>query len=356
MTTNRPTVITPGLYALGAAVLFGASTPAAKVLLGHLSPQLVAGMLYLGSGTGLVLLWLLRRSFSRHQQAHGLKAGELLWLAGAIATGGIAAPLLLMIGLSATQATAASLLLNLEGVFTALLAWLAFKEHTDKRIVWGMLSIVLGSLLLSWTPGQSLAFSMGSLSIIAACGCWAMDNNLTRKISDADPVQIAAIKGLVAGIVNCSIALGTGSSLPPFTVALSAGVIGFLGYGISLTLFIKSLSLLGTARTGAYFSTAPFAGAILSLLFLHESMTVNLVIAAVLMILGVVLHLTEKHDHEHLHLAVEHDHMHVHDAHHMHEHESDAPTGEPHSHPHLHSEQRHSHPHYPDSEHRHEHY
>jgi len=355
MTKSKPQALPPACYALTSALLFGASTPAAKILLGDVSPQMLAGLLYLGSGSGMLLYGLLSGTLANSQKWQLVKRSDGLWLAAAIATGGVIGPVLLMFGLNTTQAAAASLLLNLEGVFTALLAWFAFKENADRRIVCGMIAIVLGSLLLSWVPGQNLAFPTGSLCIVAACFCWALDNNLTRNISEADPVQVAAIKGLVAGTVNCLVAIAMGNSLPPFKVSLAAAGIGFVGYGISLTLFVKALRLLGTARTSAYFSTAPFAGAILSVLFLRESISISLVIAALLMIVGVIIHLTEKHSHEHLHPAVEHEHMHVHDKHHSHEHGIETSTDEPHSHRHSHSELRHAHPHYPDTEHRHEH-
>jgi drug/metabolite transporter (DMT)-like permease len=355
MSTRSRVHAGPALYALTAALLFGASTPAAKLVLGELNPQFTAGLLYLGSGLGLAVYLLVGSYFRPSQQRVSVKRTELFWLAGAVACGGVAGPLLLMFGLTTTQASSASLLLNLEGVFTALLAWFAFKEHTDRRIVLGMIAIVLGSIVLSWAPGQKFTLSLGAIAIIAACLCWALDNNLTRKISQADPVQIATIKGLVAGCVNCGIAIGLGSKLPSIQVSVTAAMIGLFGYGISLTLFIKSLRLLGTARTGAYFSTAPFAGAVLSLVFLHEQISINLVIAGALMSLGVMLHLTEKHDHEHEHPAAEHEHLHIHDEHHAHSHAPEFLDSEPHSHPHSHSQIKHSHPHFPDEEHGHAH-
>lgn len=348
-------VIPPAAFALVAALLFGASTPAAKILLGYLSPQLMAGLLYLGSGIGLTIYRLASNHFRSSRLTASLKRTDLPWLMGVIIFGGIAGPLLLMIGLNGTSGSAASLLLNLEVVFTALLAWFAFKEHTDRRIVLGMIAIVCGSFVLSWCPGQALLFSTSSIAIIAACFCWALDNNFTRNISDSDSVQIAAIKGLVAGSVNCAIALLNANSIPAVSVVMAAAAIGLFGYGLSLTLFIKALRHLGTARTGAYFSTAPFAGAVLSLIVLHDSLTINLGIAAVLMGIGVYLHLTEIHEHEHTHEAVEHEHIHIHDKNHRHDHNPDMPLEEPHSHLHKHTAITHSHPHYPDSEHRHKH-
>jgi drug/metabolite transporter (DMT)-like permease len=351
----QPKFFPPAYIALTAALLFGASTPAAKLLIGHVSPLLLAGLLYLGSGLGLLLLSAVSKAIRGPGQETKLKKADVPWLAGAVLFGGILGPLLLMVGLKSTSGGAASLLLNMEAVFTAVLAWFAFKENFDRRIFLGMVAIVAGSLLLSWQPGAAFVISMGSLAIIAACFCWALDNNLTRHISDSDPVQIAAIKGLFAGLVNTTIALAVGQTLPSLPVFAAATIVGFFGYGVSLVLFIKALRHMGTARTGAYFSTAPFVGAILSLILLQEPLSVNLAAAGLLMGLGVWLHLTETHDHEHSHPEEEHEHLHYHDEHHQHEHASDTKSGEPHSHRHKHVPITHSHPHYPDIEHRHEH-
>lgn len=355
-TETKKKTVTPATLALGAALLFGASTPAAKLLIGQISPQLLAGLLYLGSGLGLILLFGISSKPSGHSgQEKGLTRSDLPWLGGAILFGGIAGPLLLMSGLAVTPAGTASLLLNLEAVFTALLAWFAFKENFDRRIFLGMLAIVVGSILLTWQLGGAFSLSLGALAIIGACFCWALDNNLTRNVSDADPMQIAGIKGLVAGFVNLGIALGTGSHLPGILLLIKAGIVGFLGYGVSLVLFIKALRYLGTARSGAYFATAPFVGAVLSLLFLHEMVTINLLMAATFMAVGVWLHLTETHEHQHSHPEQEHNHLHSHDEHHQHEHDSEIAFGEPHSHWHKHVSISHSHPHFPDTHHRHEH-
>lgn len=352
-TTKR--TMPPALIALASALLFGASTPAAKALVGDVSPQLLAGVLYLGSGIGLALINAIARRSPTSIHHPSLKAADLPWLAGAVIAGGVGGPLLLMFGLQNTSGGSASLLLNMEAVFTALLAWFAFKENCDRRIVTGMVAIIAGSLVLAWNPAATFTLSTGSLAILAACFCWALDNNLTRNISDASPVSIAAIKGSVAGLINCTIALASGSTLPHLATLLESAVVGFFGYGISLVLFIKALRFLGTARTSAYFSTAPFAGAILSLLFLRESLTPSLGIATAFMLFGVWLHLTEKHEHEHSHPQEEHEHLHSHDEHHTHSHDGDAPAGEPHSHWHRHVALTHSHPHYPDTEHRHDH-
>jgi drug/metabolite transporter (DMT)-like permease len=260
-----------------------------------------------------------------------------------------------MVGLKTVTGEAASLLLNMEAVFTALLAWFAFKENFDRRLLLGMIAIVAGGIFLAWQPGNTVSLSFGGMLVIGACFCWAMDNNLTRKISHADPVQIATVKGLFAGLINASIALFAGTQLPDLSTIVKIIVVGFVGYGLSLVLYIKALRNLGTARTGAYFSTAPFVGAILSFLFLGESINANLAFAAALMAFGVWLHLTEVHEHKHSHVVEEHEHLHRHDEHHQHEHGPDIPPGEPHSHWHRHEAITHAHAHYPDTHHQHHH-
>ena len=340
-------------FALLAACLFGASTPLAKVLLPKVEPFLMAGLLYLGSGVGLGAYMLL---CSRHSsQEASLRRADWPWLAGAIFAGGVVGPVLLLWGLAATPASKASLLLNLEGVFSALLAWFVFKENFDARIAFGMGLIVLGGLCLSWTGRPEVGLPWGSLSIIGACLAWAVDNNLTRKLSGGDPVQIATLKGLVAGTVNTTLSLLLGAKLPAVPLLLGTSLIGLVGYGISLTFFVLALRHVGTARTGAYFSTAPFVGAVVSILFLGDSVTVGFSVAAICMGAGVWLHLTEHHEHVHSHELVEHEHAHSHDEHHGHTHGKSDPSGEPHSHRHCHADLVHSHPHYPDLHHRHSH-
>ncbi len=260
-----------------------------------------------------------------------------------------------MWGLARTPASTSSLLLNLEGVLTAALAWFVFRENFDRRIAAGMLAIVAGGVLLSWGGTPEPGVPWGILAVAGACGAWALDNNLTRKISAADPVHIAAIKGLVAGTTNVALALGMGAAWPHIgTVALGSGL-GLMGYGLSLVLFILGLRHLGSARTGAYFSCAPFFGAALALPLLGERPTASFVAAAALMGLGLWLHLTETHGHLHVHAPVEHDHWHEHDEHHQHEHAPDETATGPHAHPHDHEPLEHAHPHYPDIHHRHDH-
>lgn len=343
--------------ALLAALLFGASSPLAKLLLREAPPQLLAGLLYAGSGLGLLVAWLLRRG--RKAADAPLTRRDAPWLAGAIAAGGVLAPVLLMGGLARTPASSASLLLNLEGVFTALLAWVVFRENVDRRIALGMAAIVAGGVCLAW-PGQvAWGGTTGPLLVAAACACWAVDNNLTQKVSAGDPVQIAMLKGLVAGAVNVGIALGRGAEWPAARTVGGATLLGFLAYGVSLVLFVRALRALGTARTGAYFSLAPFVGGALGLILFRDRVTAPFVAGAALMAVGLWLHLTERHEHEHAHEATEHAHLHVHDAHHQHAHgPGDPPVAgpdEPHTHPHRHDPLVHTHPHTPDIHHRHGH-
>lgn len=341
------------VYALLAALLFGASTPFAKILLEHASPVMLAGLLYLGSGIGLGIRLLLSPKRENRQAALG--KSDFPWLSGAILFGGVVAPVLLMFGLKNVEASAGSLLLNLEGVFTALLAWFLFRENFDRRIFVGMVAILTAALLLSWPKEETFQLTLGALPIAGACFAWAMDNNLTRKVAAADPMQIACWKGLVAGAVNIGIAFMMGEKLPGGAVVAGALVVGLASYGVSLTCFVLSLRYLGTARTGAYFSTAPFVGASLSILIFNEMPGVFFWMAAGLMTLGVWLHLSETHDHEHLHGELDHEHEHIHDEHHQHSHLANDPVGEPHSHRHRHVRLLHHHPHYPDIHHQHPH-
>lgn len=351
MTPNRPGV----LLAIASAALFGASTPFAKLLLGGgVSPWLLAGLLYLGSGLGLTLVHLARGVLGVPAAEAPLRRADLPWLALVVMSGGVIGPLLLMIGLTTTAASTSALLLNLEGLATMAIAWMVFRENVDRRLLLGAAAILAGAVILSWQGGPT-GLGLGALAITGACLAWGIDNNLTRKLSAADPVQIALIKGLAAGAVNLGLALAIGARMPPLTTTLAAGLIGLLGYGVSLVMFVLALRHLGAARTGAYFSTAPFIGAGLAIAMFGEPITLQLLAASALMIVGVALHLMEAHEHPHSHEALDHEHRHTHDAHHQHEHAAGDPPGEPHSHPHRHTPLTHTHAHYPDLHHRHGH-
>jgi drug/metabolite transporter (DMT)-like permease len=348
---NQPILAWPGAaFALGSAVLFGLSTPLAKLLLGAVDPWLLAGLLYLGSGLGLAL-WRLARPATAEAP---LRCADLPWLAGAVLVGGVAGPVLLMLGLARIDAASASLLLNLEGLATMAIAWWVFRENADRRVVAGAIALVAGGAVLAW-DGRGIGLGWGAVLVAAACLAWGIDNNLTRKVSSADPVLIAMTKGLVAGVANIVLAVLQGAALPAGAPAVGAAIVGFFGYGASLVLFVLALRHLGAARTGAYFSSAPFVGAALAIVLLGEPVTTRLLIAAALMGLGLYLHLAERHEHEHTHDATEHEHRHSHDLHHQHAHDALAPAGEPHTHWHRHAPLTHRHPHYPDPHHRHDH-
>lgn len=355
------------IYALLAALLFGITTPFAKGLLIEISPVLLAGLFYLGSGLGLGIYLLtthLTAKFTGQKKSSeaSLQKSDLPWLGGAIIFGGIIAPALLMFGLASTKASSASLFLNLEGVFTALIAWFVFRENFDKRIFLGMVAIVTGGIILSGGEVDATAAAAnfsGVLLIVGACLGWAIDNNLTRKVSNANPAQITCIKGLFAGLVNVSLALfiqAESAALPNPSDIFAALFVGFLGYGVSLALFVLALRHLGTARTGAYFALAPFVGAAIAIVILNEPMTWAFLAAACLMAVGLWLHLTENHYHLHLHQRMQHEHKHTHDEHHQHAHDDAKDTsGAPHTHSHTHEPLEHRHTHFPDAHHQHEH-
>ena len=336
-------------------MLFGVSTPLAKTLVGSVPPLMLAGLLYAGSGFGLLLVLLARVLVRRNASAFGLPRGREWWaLAAAIVVGGVVGPVALTSGLAVTAASTASLLLNLEAVFTVLLAWFLFHENFDRRVVAGMVAIVAGGAVLAWAPVTGPNASSGVWLIAAACLCWALDNNLTRKAAANDAVMIAGLKGIVAGIVNVSLALRLGQALPPVHLVASAAAVGLVGYGVSLVLFVLALRDLGSARAGAYFSVAPFFGAGLALVLQGDELTLQLAVAGALMAAGVWLHVTERHGHRHAHEFMEHTHAHVHDEHHQHAHPS-WDGREPHTHRHVHERLVHAHPHFPDVHHRHPH-
>jgi drug/metabolite transporter (DMT)-like permease len=347
----------PILYALIAAALFGASAPFAKHLLGEVNPIILAGLLYLGSGLGLAAFKLLSRPFSKpaHREAK-LHREDLLTLFGAIAAGGIAAPILLLFSLRVTPATTASLLLNFEAAATSLLAVLAFKEALAKRGWIAVLLITLAGILLSVNFAGKGGFSAGALGILGACALWGLDNNLTGRISTRDPLTIVTLKGLIAGSFSLVLGLLTGGRLPPISFIGWALLLGLFSYGASITLFIYSMRSMGSARTSALFATSPLAGILFSYLLFKEIPGVLFWAALGLMALGSILITLEKHAHAHVHAVVVHEHSHTHtDAHHNHTHSPEVDPSTRHSHPHQHEQLEHDHTHFPDLQHRHTH-
>jgi drug/metabolite transporter (DMT)-like permease len=341
--------------ALVAAILFGSSTPLARALVGAIDPAWLAGCLYAGSGLGLSVIFVLRRASGRTQGVAPLTRRDAPWLAATIASGGIVAPLLFTFGLRDTAGATASLLLNLETVLTVALAWFAFREHYSARVVIGMILIVAACALLGWGERDLSGGVRGAPLIALACLGWALDNNLTRKIAGSDALAIAMAKGLCGGAVNLAIAAALAGPPPQVLTAIGAGVVGFLGYGVSLVLFIVALRALGTARASAYYATAPFFGVAIAFAVLAERPERPFWVALPLIALGVWLHLSERHGHWHVHDPLVHDHPHEHDEHHRHTHDFAWDGTEPHAHPHAHEPVTHAHAHTPDLHHRHEH-
>ncbi len=336
--------------ALLAAIFFGASAPIAKLLLGDISPIFLAAFLYLGSGGGIALLKLTQRIRLKDLEA-GIKRTDIGWLAGAIISGGILAPIALLVSLQTTPASTASLLLNFEGVGTTLIALIFFKEAISRRAWTAILVITLASIFISTDFKSGFGLSLGALGIILACFLWGADNNFTRNISGKDPLAIVAWKGLVAGTFSFFLAWFLGNPFPSVTTVLGTLILGFISYGLSTMLFIRSLRGLGAARTSALYGTAPLAGMILSIFIFRESPSVLFIIAAILTIGGALLLINETHAHSHVHTVVFHEHSHRHsDLGHTH----DVMDGI-HSHEHEHIAEEHEHDHLPDIHHRHGH-
>jgi len=336
--------------ALLAALFFGASAPISKLLLGDVHPVLMAAFLYLGSGIGISLTRLLQRISSNEREA-GIKSPDIKWLAGAIISGGIAAPIILMISLKNTPASTASLLLNFECVATTLIAMLIFKEAISRRAWIAIAVITLASILLSTNFGNSWGMSLGAFGVILACALWGVDNNFTRNISAKDPLTIVAWKGLISGIFSLLLGLLLGQRLPTLTSILSILLLGFLSYGLSTMLFIYSMRGLGAARTSALYGTAPLAGVLLSIVILGELPSLLFIMAAIIMVGGALLLINEEHAHSHVHTVLFHEHSHRHDDH---AHKHDQVDGV-HSHEHEHPAEEHEHGHMPDIHHRHGH-
>ncbi len=346
----------PLLYILVSAACFGISPPIAKILVANIPPMVLAGLLYIGAFLGLSLYTLGRKAWSvaPAAQRSGLRRKDLPWLAAAVLFGGIIAPISLMYGLSRTSGFATSLLLNLEGVSTALIAVLIFRENAGKRLWWALVCMTAAGVFLAWDPAQGSFSLAGPLLICLSMLCWGIDNNVTRHISARDPIQIALLKGLVSGAASLSLAWLLGIGIPWSGRTALAVLLGALSYGVSLVFFIKALAWLGSFRTGLFFSLAPFIGALASLALLQEWIGWVMFPAAGLMIAGLWLMMAESHEHLHAHTAATHTHQHRHDDLH-HEHAHDEAPAKAHNHCHIHSEGNHSHAHWPDIHHRHGH-
>ncbi len=334
-----------------AAALFGVSAPLAKLLLGELRPQLLAGLLYLGAGIGLSIFRVARPN----KIESPIQRSDVMPLLGVVCFGGIAGPLLMLLGLHRLGALTGSLLLNLEAPLTILLAVLLFGEHIGRYAAAAAVLILGGAALLKLQPGGSQADGWGVVLIASACLCWALDNNLTQRLSLRDPISLVRIKALAAGSFNLLTALFLGASFPSPGLIASALLLGSVSYGVSVVLDAYALRLIGAAREAAFFATAPFIGALASVVLCGDRLGLIDVGAMVVMSLGVALLLRERHTHEHAHHELQHEHAHQHDAHHKHEHAPNDPPGEPHSHRHQHASLVHDHPHLPDLHHRHRH-
>lgn len=345
-TNNLPYI----LQALVAAIFFGSSAPIAKLLLGDISPIFLAGFLYLGSGSVVALVKWVNQVSVKEKEA-GIKSDDVKWLAGAIISGGVLAPIVLLISLQNTPASTASLLLNFEGVGTTLIALLFFNEAISRRAWVAILVITAASIFISTNFNEGLNFSLGAFGIILACFLWGLDNNFTRNISGKDPLAIVAWKGLVAGTFSFLLAWALGNTFPSLTTILWTLLLGFICYGLSTILFIRSMRGLGASRTSALYGTAPLAGVLLSIFIFGELPSFFFIIAAILMIGGALLLINENHEHSHNHTAILHDHSHSHEDS-MHTHDDAKGI---HSHEHEHLTEKHEHDHTPDIHHRHEH-
>ncbi len=339
------------LLGLAAAVSFGVSTPISKGLLDSVGPQLLAGLLYLGAFLALAVLIPARR---RSPEAR-IRRADLPRLGALTLAGGIAAPVLLLVGLEQVQASTGSLLLNLEGPATLLLGLLVFREHLGRGAALGAACIFGGAVVLTFPHGQVGGQLLGIACIAAACACWGLDNNITQSLTVRDPFSIVTVKTGVAALVNVSIALMLGATIPGASIIAGALVLGAVAFGMSVVLDAYALRLLGAARESAIFAVAPFLGALAAWPLLGEQLGLQELVAGAIMALGVLAVLRERHEHLHEHDPLVHDHLHVHDEHHRHPHAPGTDAREPHSHQHQHARLVHAHAHVSDVHHRHDH-
>jgi drug/metabolite transporter (DMT)-like permease len=341
--------------ALGAAVLFGLSAPLAKLLVADLRPLLLSGLLYLGAGLGLLVLPTAFPGLRSRRSEAPLRRADVGLLVAIIVAGGIVGPLLLLTGLSRVSGLVGSLVLNLEAPITILLAVLVFGEHLGFREAGAAAVILLGVVLLSPAREDGVSNVIGVAAIAGACLSWALDNNLTQRLSLKDPVALARTKALGAGTVSLALALVLGERCPILARVGPALLLGFASYGVSLVLAVVAMRLLGAARQAAFFAVAPFAGALAAIPILGDRLGRREIVAMTILVIGVVALLREEHEHVHTHAVLEHEHGHIHDEHHQHVHSATDPVGEPHAHAHRHDPITHRHSHGSDVHHRHRH-
>lgn len=340
------------LYGLLAAALFGASAPFAKLLLGHVQPLSLAALLYLGAALQLWFGRLLRRGPAVEAP---LRRSDAPLATAVVLLGGVAGPVCLMFGLERVSGVTGSLLLNLEAPLTIVIALSVFREHLSARELLAAGLVIVGAGVLSVSPGAVGGHWLGVLLVACASAAWALDNNLTQRLSAKDPRAIVRVKALGAGTCNLALAFLFGEHLPPPSLCLFALLLGALSYGASILLDVYALRLLGAAREAAFFATAPFLGALIAVPLLHEGLGPGALVAMGVMGSGVVLLMRARHGHRHAHDALAHEHLHSHDAHHQHPHPPGTPVGEPHAHWHQHAPLIHDHPHAGDLHHRHSH-
>jgi drug/metabolite transporter (DMT)-like permease len=338
-----------GLAALAAA-LFGATAPFLQSASRGGNALAAAAFLYLGAGAFAMVV---RIGSARTRTEAALRRSDFPRVLVVAVLGGIAGPVLLVYGLRSTDAARASLLLALEAPFTVLLAAALFREYVSRRVWLAVASITVGAALLAY-PALTRNATVGDVFVVAACLAWALDNTISRKLADRDPLSVVAAKGLLGGSISLAVALGAG------WVTVSAGsaarllALGALGYGLSLQLYLRAQRVVGTARTASVFASAPFVGVAVAVATGTPWPGPAFALAAGLIAVGIWLHATEHHHHLHAHGALDHEHAHVHvDGHHGHHHDP-MPVG-PHSHPHHHDPISHHHEHSEDVHHHHDH-
>lgn len=338
-----------GLLALLAACLFGVSTPLVQRFGAGLGPFSTAAMLYAGAA---FVAWWLRKPAEKEAQLQRSDMPRLLAMAS---LGAVVGPVALAWGLQRTSGSSASLMLTMEALFTALLAWRLYGEEMSLKVTLAMLMLLSGGLVLVFDQGLAgQASVLGLLAVIVATAAWGIDNALSRGVAERDPGQVVFVKCSLGSTATLALALAWGEPLPSWRVILTLFAVGATGYGLSLRFYLLAQRSFGASRAGSVFGFAPFVGAAGAFLLGDRSISLLVVFAAFLMLCGVVLHLIETHEHEHAHGYTEHEHTHTHaDGHHTHAH--GAKPEQPHSHMHKHEPLEHSHPHVPDLDHQHRH-